>query len=159
MLSWIPGNQDLEKSFCWGERDTIIVGASRIMLPKAIYEILKSKNVTELWRSPALPFKGIVLCPPQNEKLYRKMFMKYLQNMENEEKKEIVYREYMSPGSKARLDKQRRITLTQACITRSKFMKGNSITILGMGMWYEVWHHDDLVDYRNKKPKKPFVDR
>ena len=149
MSSDIFYNQHLD-GFCWGDEDTTIDEESRIRLCKTISETLITNNITELWRFPAFTFRGIILCPPQNVKLYRETVINYFQSIENPDNWEIAYRKYISPGSLKKIGSQGRITLSQTCRTLSEISPSNFMAIIGVGSWYEVWHYDD---YQNEMAK------
>ena len=154
MLSFLLNKQKLDEEFCWGEDYITIDENSRIRLTKFILNTLVSNNIIELWRFPALTFKGIILCPPQNEKLYRKKALNYLHEKRRDvQALEIDYRIYLSPGSIKKYDNQGRISLTQQLLKLSNIKPGDLVTILGVGTWYEVWHYDDLDNYRNTTTK------
>jgi DNA-binding transcriptional regulator/RsmH inhibitor MraZ len=142
MMLLIPHKEAINNGFCWGSFESTIDEETRIRLNKGIRVVLTENDAQKLWRFPDPTHKGIVLCPDENR-------LKYIAVAMNSHKedldKEIAYRKFISSGEPTNFDKQGRIALTSACIEHSQFKSGDSVIILGTGLWYELWHLDEWL--------------
>ena len=139
------GISNFAKGICVGKFDVTIDAEIRIRLSKSIVTELTKNNINSLWRFPALNFKGLILCPSKNKSLYVESAMQYMLSQNMKRSLENMIRSYIAPGHPVEFDKQGRISVTQSCIEISGVTSGNTMTILGTGLWYEVWHHDELI--------------
>ena len=143
----LGGTAQLEDGFCLGEFDVTIDNETRVKLSKPILNTLKDHCVDNLWLFPSSYFKGLILCPPENVRLYKKSALESLRTSQGDDCIENIFRKFISPCKSANVGTQGRISLNRACITLAEFEPGDSVTILGFGCWYEVWHENDYLEH------------
>lgn len=141
----------IEDGFCWGRFEVTLDAALRIRLSKGIQTVLSKNKVNHLWQFPDPAREGLILCPPLNRKQYIETAMSHF----TEENREAAYREYICTGEPATIDKQGRISFTSACIEHSRIKPGQSVFLLGVGMWYELWDYDQWLKDVGKQAKEP----
>jgi DNA-binding transcriptional regulator/RsmH inhibitor MraZ len=141
-MYFLSSDENISHGFCWGRYETAIDTESRIRLNKGIVLVLKEQKVTQLWRFPDPTGIRLILCPPENRLTYVKTAK---ENFPKSEKLEVAFRKYISPGEPATFDGQGRLILTSACIEHLKIDKNRQMLILGVGLWYEVWHYDRWI--------------
>jgi len=124
----------LKTGFCWGQYQLRIDETCRLRLCKEIVVVLAERKITRLWRYPDPDGERFVLCPSEHQTTFFNAVRLRLQDLPDAEDR---FRLLFS-GKDAAIDRQGRIKILRACLERAHIEPPQQVTVLGVGLWYEV---------------------
>ena len=133
---------NIEKGFCCGIYEVSVDSGPRIRLRKVTIDLLKKHKVKQLWQYADPTGPRMILCPPQYRSTYVETAKQHLPKSIDAE---IALRKFIFSGELVSLDSQGRIPITPTCQRHLKVKATETVFIVGMGLWYEVWCEKDWL--------------
>ena len=133
---------DFEGGICVGIHPASVDRGHRIMLPKAISEVLEEHEVEELWEYPDPRGRRLVLCPPQHRSAYLKVARRHLPASMDYE---MACRKFIHSGRPVPVRSHGRILILQPFRGHLLVKPADELVIFGLGGWYEVWPEQEWI--------------
>jgi DNA-binding transcriptional regulator/RsmH inhibitor MraZ len=128
------------EGYCVGEYEITVDVGPRVRLPRAVLRVLKEHKVRQLWRFPDPSGPRMILCPAQDRLTYIEVAK---QNFPASMEAAEAYRKYICTGRPMPLSNSGNLSITSAYNRYLKITAGQRVVLVGVGLWYELWHEDD----------------
>jgi DNA-binding transcriptional regulator/RsmH inhibitor MraZ len=135
-------NKNLEIGFCCGTYEASVDSGPRIRFKKATVKLFKKHKVRQLWQYADPTGNRVILCPPQYRSIYIQTAKPHLPKSMDAE---IALRKFIFSGEPVPLSSQGRISILATCQQHLKVKAAETVFIVGMGFWYEVWRYKDWI--------------
>lgn len=137
-----PNDILFKEGYCIGIYESTLDQGPRLRLPRAILKVLQEHNVLQIWRFPDLSGPRMILCPDEHRGSYIESVTQMLSTLADPD---MAYRRFLSAGMPVMMNNHGRIPITAVISNHMKVTPDDSVVIVGLGLWYEVWKFDDWL--------------
>lgn len=132
-----------DSDFCWGHHELAVDDGPRIRLPSPVQYELVAHGEKAVWTFD-VPRDGrrLIICPDGA----RKRFTEWIMKRVKPQVEGAAWRRYVCASSKVTLKRLGRVPIGSSIRREFIAKAGDTVVLLGVGPWYELWQHDDWLE-------------
>lgn len=126
----------LRSGYLLGTYSSRVNSSGKLALVPPFNKSLKEHEVKDLWCYPDPTGFRIILCPP----CFRDQYIKLaIENFPSTGDPEDHFRMFIFSGRPCRIDFFSKVLIPTDCLNYAKVYTSRNVTILGMGLWMEIF--------------------
>jgi DNA-binding transcriptional regulator/RsmH inhibitor MraZ len=129
-----------KKGFCKGNFEVTIDHGPRFWLPAAMVGTVEEHKVAEILLFPDPSGRRLILCPDKYRDIYvehvKKLFPAGIEAGKS-------YRKFICTGDSIPVRRHIRVSIKTKFNKDLDIRQGQTVVIIGVGNWYEIWRQDD----------------